>query len=75
MSTSTTSAPRFDKLKIGGWAAFEVNMTAFLRARGLMGHVTGSLIAPRVPAVITSNVDTVAYLQSKLDDFNIAKER
>ena len=75
MSASTTTAPRFDKLKIGGWAAFEVNMVAFLRARGLMGHVTGSLSPLTVPALTDRNPDTVAFLQSKLDNYNVAKER
>ena len=75
MSYSNTAAPRFEKLKVGGWTAWEVNMTAFMRSRGLMGHVTGFARAPTVPTATADNSEAVALLQVKLDEFNVAKEK
>lgn len=50
-------------------------MSALLRARGLMGHVTGMRGAPIVPTATSSNSDLAALLQSKLDDFNANNEK
>lgn len=75
MSNTSTTVPRFDKLKVGGWSAFETNMSALLRSRGLMGHVTGMRKAPIVPPANSDNGDLVALLNSKLDDFQAAKEK
>ena len=49
MSAATTAAPRFPKLKLGNWATWEADMSAHLRSKGLMGHVTGMRSAPIVP--------------------------
>ena len=44
MFAATTAAPRFPKLKLGNWATWEADMSAHLRSKGLMGHVTGLIV-------------------------------
>ena len=74
-TTSATAAPRFPKLRLGNWATWESDMSAYLRSRGLMGHVTGMRKAPTVPSANDKNESLVISQQARLDDFNVEKER
>ena len=74
-TTSATAAPRFPKLRLGNWATWESDMSAYLRSRGLMGHVTGMRKAPTVHSANDKNESLVISQQARLDDFNIEKER
>ena len=75
MSASSNAAPRFDKLKVGGWSAWETNMSALLRSKGLMGHATGLRSEPIVPKLTDTNETLYIQQSNRLDAFNIEKER
>ena len=75
MSAATTAAPRFPKLKLGNWATWEADMSAHLRSKGLMGHVTGLIKAPIVPPVSDKNESLIIAQENRLYEHNIAKDR
>ena len=74
-TTSATAAPRFPKLRLGNWATWESDMSAYLRSRGLMGHVTGMRKAPTVPSANDKNESLVIAQENRLDQFNEDKDR
>ena len=75
MSAATTAAPRFPKLKLGNWSTWEADMSAHLRSKGLMGHVTGLRKAPIVPPATDKNEALIIAQENRLDEFNANKDR
>ena len=75
MSAATTAAPRFPKLGLGNWSTWEADMSAYLRSKGLMGHVTGLIKAPIVPPVSDKNESLIIAQENRLYEHNIAKDR
>ena len=75
MSAATTAAPRFPKLKLGNWSTWEADMSAYLRSKGLTGHVTGMHTAPIVPMATDQNESLVIGQEKCLDVFNADKDR
>ncbi|KZV60170.1 hypothetical protein PENSPDRAFT_594398 [Peniophora sp. CONT] len=63
MSASNNTAPRFEKFKVSSWSAWETNMSALLRSKGLMGRATGLRPAPLVPKS-TDTKKTLYIVQS-----------
>ena len=50
-------------------------MSAHLRSKGLMGHVTGLIKAPIVPPVSDKNESLIIAQENRLYEHNIAKDR